>query len=99
MFVTEYLLPSGLLDLLGDHRFGTRGGPSICGGASRMICSSITFQSGVSDDHSKLSRHIPPRSFAARRTHATNLFDFLMYNSRSAPLRRAPFSRTGQAVK
>jgi hypothetical protein len=61
MFVTEYLLPSGLLDLLGDQRFGTRDGPSICGGASRMICSSIAFQSGVSDDHSKLSKHIPPQ--------------------------------------
>jgi transglutaminase-like putative cysteine protease len=49
-----------------------------------MICSSTIFQSGVSDDHSKLSRHIPPRSFAARRTHKTKLFEFLMYNSRSA---------------
>ena len=67
----------GLSDLLGDQRFGTRGGPSICGSASRMICSSITFRSGVSDDHSKLSRHIPPRSFAARRTHATKLFETL----------------------
>lgn len=78
----------------GDHRSATRGGLATRGSASLRICSSILPQSGVSDDQSKLSRHIPPRSFAARRMHATKPLDFLMYNSRSAPLRRVPFSRT-----
>ena len=34
-----------------SRRSGTSDGPSISGGASRRTCSSITFQSGVSDDH------------------------------------------------
>jgi hypothetical protein len=81
-----------------DHRSGTRGGPSICGGASRLISSSNTLQSGVSDDQSKLSKLMPPRCFAERRAHTTKLFDFLMNCSRSAPMRRAPFFRTSFAA-
>ena len=58
----------------------------------------MTLQSGVSDDQSKSSRQIPPRFFAARRTHATKLFDLRINNSRSAPVRRAPFCRTSFAA-
>jgi hypothetical protein len=78
--------------------FGTRGGPSICGGVSRRTCSSITLQLGVSDDQSKLSKLTPPRSFAIRRTHTTKLFDFLINSSRSASVGRAPFFRTSFAA-
>jgi DNA-binding XRE family transcriptional regulator len=39
-------------------RSGTRGGPSIYGGASSRIWSSITFQSGVTDHQSNFSKHV-----------------------------------------
>jgi transposase len=47
---------------------------------------------------SKLSKQMPPRSFAMRRTQTTKLFDFLMNSSRSAPVRVAPFRRTSFAA-
>jgi hypothetical protein len=75
-----------------DHRSGTRGGLSICGGASRRICVSITLQSGESDDQAKPSKWMPPLSFAEKCAQATKLFDFLINSSRSTPERRAPFS-------
>jgi len=78
--------------------FGTRGGPSICGGVSRRTCSSITPQLGVRDDQSKLSKLTPPRSFAMRRTQTTQLFDFLMNSSRTAPVPRSPFFRNSFAA-
>jgi len=37
----------------------------------------MTLQSGVSEHQSKLSKQMPPRSFAKRRTQTTKLFDFL----------------------
>ena len=45
--------------------------PSIYGGASSRTWSSITFQSGVTDHQSNLSKQMPPMSFAERRKHAT----------------------------
>ena len=77
---------------------GTRRGLSICGGASRRTCSSTTLQSGVSDHQSKLFKQMPPRSFAIRLTQTTQLFDFLINSSRSAPIRAAPFFRTSFAA-
>ena len=78
--------------------FGTRGGPSICGGASRRTCSSITPQLGVRDDQSKLSKLTPPRSFAMRLTQTTQLFDFLTNSSRTAPVPRSPVFRNNFAA-
>ena len=76
-------VPSKEFHMTRDQRSGTRLGLSICGGASRRTCSSTTLQPGVSDHQSKVSKHIPPRSFALRRTQTTKLFDFLINSSRS----------------
>jgi len=45
-----------------------KGWTSIRGCARRRTCLSTTLQSGVSDDQSKLSKQMPPRSFAMRLT-------------------------------
>src|SRR4029077_17435364 len=80
------------------QRSGTRDGPSIRGGTSRRTCSSMALQSGVSDHQSKLSKLMPPRSFAMRLTQTTKLFDFLLNISRFVTVRAAPFLRTSFAA-
>src|SRR5258708_34453533 len=51
---------------------GTRGGPSIYGGASSRVWSSITFQSGQTDPPSNFTKESPPPSFAEKPKHATH---------------------------
>ncbi len=80
--------------------FGTRGGPSICGGVSRRTCSSITPQLGVRDDQSKLSKLTPPRSFAMRRTQISGVSATCVpyVSAQSQDFSSPPIRKTKRAV-
>jgi hypothetical protein len=79
------------------QRFGTMDGPSIRGGGSRLICSSIKLQSGLSAFQAKPSNDMSPLSRAAIHAQTKKLLDFLIHCSCSLRGASIPLLRTNFA--